>query len=133
MLISRKRVPSHPFLLNGMLLYRTSGNFQVSRSSTFIRLILVFSHQFHLHKSEGTSITKGSLIMSKVKDYLKCINCLCAPTLNMSLRYEISTLCSYQCSSFVPSSISVWNHLPHDALHTHSAYSFNSHIAPFSL
>ncbi len=33
-------------------------------------------------------------------------------------------------SSFVPSSISVWNHLPHDALTTHSTYSFKSHIEP---
>ena len=33
-------------------------------------------------------------------------------------------------SSFVPSTIAIWNHLPHDALTAHSFFSFKSHISP---
>ena len=36
-------------------------------------------------------------------------------------------------SSFVPSSVSVWNHLPHEALTAHSINSFKSLIAPLFL
>ena len=33
-------------------------------------------------------------------------------------------------SSFVPSTIAIWNHLPHDALTAHSFFSFKSRISP---
>ena len=36
-------------------------------------------------------------------------------------------------SSFVPSSVSVWNHLPHEALTAHSINSFKSLVAPLFL
>ena len=36
-------------------------------------------------------------------------------------------------SSFVPSTIAIWNHLPHDALTAHSSYSFKSRISPLFL
>ena len=36
-------------------------------------------------------------------------------------------------SSFVPSSVSVWNHLPHETLTAHSINSFKSLVAPLFL
>ena len=38
---------------------------------------------------------------------------------------------NYYQSSFVPSTISVWNNLPHTALTAHTTQSFKAHIAPF--
>ena len=40
---------------------------------------------------------------------------------------------NYYQSSFVPSTISVWNNLPHTALTAHTTQSFKAHIAPFFL
>ena len=40
---------------------------------------------------------------------------------------------NYYKSSFVPSTISVWNNLPHTALTAHTTQSFKAHIAPFFL
>ena len=38
---------------------------------------------------------------------------------------------NYYQSSFVPSTISAWNNLPHTALTAHTTQSFKAHIAPF--
>ena len=40
---------------------------------------------------------------------------------------------NYYQSSFVLSTISVWNNLPHTALTAHTTQSFKAHIAPFFL
>ena len=44
-------------------------------------------------------------------------------------------LCTHQCLSiiFVPSSVSIWNHLPHEALTAHSITSFKSSVSPLFL
>ena len=57
----------------------------------------------------------------------------CMNDLNLPLLHQPFAHTNSYKSSFVPSTIAVWNYLPHQALQAHSVYSFKSHIAPFFL
>ena len=61
---------------------------------------------------------------------------ICSPSRNnasLPLLYQPLAHTSAFQSSFVLSSVSVWNHLPHEALTAHSITSFRSYVAPLFL